>query len=67
MSNQVINELCLVSREGVCILDMKKVVEKAKAIGCDALATLVQKDIDDNKITTGQYYPILATLYGVQS
>jgi len=61
------NDLCLLSRHGVCLLDMQQVVEKAQQLGLSQLAELVEKDLRENKIIDGQYFPIVAGVYGVQA
>ena len=48
-------------------MDMQAVVEKAQQLGLSQLAELVEKDLQEKKITDGAYYPIVADLYGVQS
>ncbi len=63
-NQQAFQELCLVSKQGICILDFKQVAETARQIGCNTLADLVTQDIEANRITNGNYYPIVATLYG---
>lgn len=66
-TTKALSDLCLVSKEGVCLLDMKQVSEKAKEIGLPVLASIIDQDLENNRITTGQYYPLVAQLYGVQS
>lgn len=63
-SQQAFSELCLVSKQGVCILDMGQVGEKAKQLGLKSLATICEQDLQNNQITDGQYYPLVAALYG---
>ena len=62
---KLINDLCLISRHGVCLMDMQQVVEKAQQLGLSQLAELVEKDLMENKITDGEYYPVVSGLYGV--
>jgi len=63
----LINDICRISREGICLLDMKQVQEKAEQLGLIRLAELVAGDLKDNRILNGQYYPIVSNLYGVAS
>jgi hypothetical protein len=61
---KTINEICIVSRAGVCLLDMKQVADKAKELGLPSLAELIERDLSENKITDGSYYSAVASLYG---
>ena len=61
------NDMCILSRHGVCLLDMQQVVEKAQELGLIQLAELVEKDLEENRITDGEYYPMVAGIYGVQA
>jgi hypothetical protein len=65
-NSKLTNDLCLVSREGVCLLDMQRVIDTAKSLGLSQLAELVEQDLQENKILDGAYYPIVAGVYGVQ-
>lgn len=62
---KTINDLCLVSRQGVCLLDMKQVAEAAKLLGLLGLVELIETDLSQNKVRDGQYYPVIQSLLGV--
>ena len=64
MNKQAFNELCLVSRQGVCILDLKQVLEAAQEMNLHTLAQIVSADLEAKQTTTGQYYPLVAKVYG---
>ena len=64
---KLINDMCLLSRRGVCLMDMSQVAEKAQQLGLTQLAELVEKDLQENKITDGSYFPLVAGIYGMQS
>jgi len=64
---ELINQICLISREGVYLLDMRQVEAKARQLGMENLADLIDDDLKNNRITDGQYYPIVAGIFGVQS
>jgi hypothetical protein len=66
-NSKLINDLCLISRQGTCLMDMREVIEKAQELGLNQVAQLVEKDLQANKVTDGEYYPIVAGLYGVQA
>jgi hypothetical protein len=65
--SKLTNDICLLSKHGVCLMDMAQVVEKATELGLTLLAETVATDLSENKITDGAYYPIIANLYGVTS
>lgn len=62
---KLINDICLVSREGVCLLDMRQVAEKASQLGLSSLAELAERERENSN--GGKYYQALKTLYGEQS
>lgn len=64
---KLLNDLCLISRRGVCLLDMEQVAQTAEQLGLNQFARMVREDLDTNRITTGKYYPLVAGLYGVKS
>ncbi len=63
---KLINDICLISRHGVCLLDMRQVADKAQEIGLTRLAEIVAADLEANQITNGSYAPALAAVYGMQ-
>ena len=65
-TTKAFNELCLVSRQGICILDLQKVLDAAQQMNLQNLAQIVSADIEAKQTTTGQYYPLVAKVYGVQ-
>ena len=65
-TSKAFNELCLVSRQGVCILDLQKVLEAAQEMNLHTLAQIVSADLEAKQTTTGQYYPLVAKVYGVK-
>jgi hypothetical protein len=67
MKAKLTNDMCILSRNGVCLLDMQQVIEKAQELGLNQLAELVEKDLQENRITDGEYYPMVAGIYGVQA
>jgi hypothetical protein len=62
---KLLNQVCLISREGVCLLDMRQVEAKARELGLMTLANLIETDLEHNRITDGQYFPIVAGVLGV--
>ncbi len=62
---KLLNDICFLSRNGVCLMDMGQVAEQAKQWGMTRLAELVEGDLKANKITDGKYAPLIAPLYGV--
>ena len=62
------NQICLISRQdGVCLLDMQQVMDKAAQMGLNHLAELVKNDLESNKIVGGQYYTLVAPIFGESS
>ena len=59
---KLFDDVCIISRHGVCLLDMKQVSAKAQQLGLTRLAEVIESDLQQNRITTGQYYPILREL-----
>jgi hypothetical protein len=64
---KLFKEFCLVSKSGVCLLDMQQVADAARRIGCNLLADVVTADLEQNKVTTGNYYPLIAWINGAQA
>ena len=64
-TSQITKQICIVSRAGVCILDLKQVSEKAKELGLSQLAELAEREQKDSN--GGEYYKAMKTLYGVTS
>jgi hypothetical protein len=64
-TKQAFKELCLVSRSGVCILDMQQVLDAARELNLVTLAQIVSADIEAQKFTTGDYYQLVAKAHGV--
>lgn len=58
------NEICILSREGVCLLDMQQVLDKANQMGLNHLAEIVKNDLEEKKIVNGQYYTLVAPIFG---
>ena len=65
-TKQAFQELCLVSRAGVCILDLQQVLQAAQQMNLHTLAQIVSADIEAKQTTTGQYYPLVLKAYGLQ-
>lgn len=65
-SPTITRDICLVSREGVCLLDMKQVAESAKQLGLTGLADLIEADLSENRILDGQYLPAIKNVLGMQ-
>lgn len=65
-SKQAFTELCLISRRGVCILDLQQVLKAAQEMNLHTLAQIVSADIEAQQTTTGQYYPLVLKAYGMQ-
>jgi hypothetical protein len=61
---KILNDLCIISREGVCLLSMQRVADKAKELGLSSLVELIERDLKENKIITGEYYPAIKNLLG---
>lgn len=60
----IITQICLVSREGVCLWDLQQVTIKAQELGLSVLAELTERE--KNNSTGGEYYAAIKSLYGVQ-
>lgn len=58
----LLNHVCLVSKDGVCLLDMQQVKDKAQQLGLYPLARLIEKDLSDQKYTNGKYSNLLREL-----
>ncbi len=61
---KLMNDICILSRNGVCLMSMKQVAEQAKQMGMTRLAELVEGDLKENKIMDGKYAPLIAPFYG---
>lgn len=61
---KLINDICLISREGICILDMRQVAAKAKELGLTVLAEAIDGDLKANKVMDGQYFPAIQSVLG---
>jgi hypothetical protein len=54
-----LNQICILSKDGVCLMDLKQVYEAAKANNFSLLAEIVKKSIDAKNSTGGDYYALL--------
>ena len=61
---KAINEICILSRNGVCLLDMQQVVDKAKELGLTHIAEIVERDLEEKQIVGGDYYALIAPMFG---
>ena len=61
---KAVNEICLISREGVCLLDMQQVMDKARELGLTHLAEIVERDLEEKRIVDGDYYTLIAPMFG---
>lgn len=68
--HKALNQICIISRhegengERVCLLDMQQVMGMANQLGLSHLAEIVQKDLEENKIVDGNYYSLIAPMFG---
>lgn len=66
-NTEIIEQMCILSRQGVCLMDMQQVVEAAQALNLNNLAALVRGDLESRQIVDGAYFPIVQSLIvGVQ-
>jgi hypothetical protein len=65
MNPKAFEQICIVSRGNVCLLDMNQVREAAESMNLRTLADLIAADLDSNQIVDGQYYKLIAPMFGV--
>lgn len=64
--NKVFDQICIVSRQGVCLLDMEQVADAAERMGLHHLARLVREDLEKQQIDNGNYFRLIAPLFGAK-
>jgi hypothetical protein len=61
-----IRQICILSKDGVCLLDMNRVLEAAKQKNLSDLVEIITRDLPKNDSTNGEYYKLLQQI-GVAS
>lgn len=63
MDKKLFEQICIVSREGVCLMDMGQVIEAAKRKGLHSLAVLVERELENKQTETGEYARAIKPFY----
>ena len=57
-------QVCILSKNGVCILDMRAVLDAAKQRYFIDLVRIIENDLSENKILNGEYSRVIEPIYG---